>query len=78
MDQLIRFVADSLADFPEKVQIEMEESEGDLTYTLLVEQKDLGRVIGRHGKTAEAIRTLLSTKSHQEDRRVFLRIRELD
>ena len=78
MEKLIRFVADSLAERPESVRIEKSEENGDLAYTLLVDPEDLGRMIGRHGKTAEALRTLLSAAGQRQDRRVFLRIRELD
>ncbi len=78
MEKLIRFVADSLADRPEDIRIEKSEENGELAYTLLVDPEDLGRMIGRHGKTAEALRTLLSAAGQRQEKRVFLRIRELD
>jgi len=78
MEKLIRYVADSLAESPEAVRIEKNEENGDLAFTLLVDSDDLGRMIGRHGKTAEALRTLLSAAGQRHEKRVFLRIRELD
>jgi len=78
MEKLIRYVADSLADRPEDIRIEKSEENGELSYTLLVDSEDLGRMIGRHGKTAEAMRTLLSAAGQRQERRVFLRIRERD
>jgi uncharacterized protein len=78
MEKLIRFVADSLADRPEDIRIEKSEENGEMAYTLLVDPEDLGRMIGRHGKTAEALRTLLSAAGQRQEKRVFLRIRERD
>ncbi|MBC8367248.1 KH domain-containing protein [bacterium] len=78
MEKLIRFVADSLAGRPEDIRIEKSEENGEMAYTLLVDPEDLGRMIGRHGKTAEALRTLLSAAGQRQEKRVFLRIRERD
>jgi predicted RNA-binding protein YlqC (UPF0109 family) len=76
VEKLIRFVADALVDHGDQVRVEKQEENGDLSYTLLLHPEDLGRMIGRHGKTAEALRVLLSTAGQREGRRVFLRIRE--
>ena len=78
MEKLIRYVADALVDHGDSVRIEKKDEGGELSYTLLLHPDDLGRMIGRHGKTAEALRVLLSVAGQKEDRRVFLRIRELD
>ena len=78
MEKLLRYVADSLVEQPERIRIEIEESDAELVYTLLLAPEDLGRLIGRHGKTAEALRTLLSAFGRKDERKVSLRIRELD
>jgi len=78
VEKLIRYVADALVDHGEQMRIEKQEENGELSYTLLLHQEDLGRMIGRHGKTAEALRVLLSVAGQRDGRRVFLRIRELD
>ncbi len=78
MEKLLRYVADSLVGQPDKIQVEKEEENGEDAYTLLLDQDDLGRLIGRHGKTAEALRTLLTAMGRRQDRRISLRIRELE
>jgi uncharacterized protein len=78
MEKLLRYVADSLVGQPDKIRVEKEEENGEDAYTLLLDQEDLGRLIGRHGKTAEALRTLLTAVGRRQDRRVSLRIRELE
>ncbi len=78
MDKLLRYVADSLVGQPDKIQVEKEEENGEDAYTLLLDQDDLGRLIGRHGKTAEALRTVLTAMGRRQDRRISLRIRELE
>ncbi len=78
MEKLLRYVADSLVGQPDKIQVEKEEENGEDAYTLLLDQDDLGRLIGRHGKTAEALRTVLTAMGRRQDRRISLRIRELE
>lgn len=78
MEKLLRYVADSLVDSPDQIRIEKDEVDGEDAYTLLLAQEDLGRLIGRHGKTAEALRTLLTAVGRRHDRKVSLRIRELE
>lgn len=78
MEELIRYVAESLAEHPDKIRIEQSEEEGSTVYSLLLDQEDLGRLIGRHGRTAEALRTLISAAGQKQGLRATLRIRELD
>jgi len=58
------------------VRIERAMEGDEEVYTLVLAPDDLGRLIGRHGKTAEALRTLLTAVGRREDRKVSLRIRE--
>ena len=76
MEKLLKYVAESLVEKPESISIAKEESPHELAYTLYLAPEDLGRLIGRHGKTAEALRTLLSAVGRRGDRKVNLRIRE--
>lgn len=78
VEKLLRYVADSLVESPAQVRIEKEVQGEEDVYTLLLAPDDLGRLIGRHGKTAEALRTLLAAVGRREDRKVSLRIREPD
>ena len=71
---LIETVARALADNPDSVSVRESERRGGTVYELQVSATDLGRVIGRQGRTAAALRTLLS--SIADDRRVSLDIRD--
>lgn len=74
--QLIEFISKKLVDHPEDVQVTVIESEDEEIYELRVNQEDMGRVIGRDGRTAKAIRTLLNTAAAKQDKRVLLQIVE--
>ena len=76
MEELIEFVAKSLVDEPDAVSAHMY-NRGDQTIVELeVAQNDLGKVIGRQGRTAAALRTLASTAGEREGKTVTLEIRE--
>jgi predicted RNA-binding protein YlqC (UPF0109 family) len=72
---LIETVARALADHPDAVSVRETERRGGVVYELQVASTDLGRVIGRQGRTAAALRTLLSSVV-DDDRRVTLDIRD--
>ena len=74
--ELVDFLARGLVDRPEEVEVE-EVSEPDaLVYELKVAEEDLGKVIGKQGRTAKALRTILSAASAKSGRRVILEILE--
>jgi predicted RNA-binding protein YlqC (UPF0109 family) len=73
---LIEAVAKALADHPDAVSVREAERRGGTVYELQVAATDLGRVIGRQGRTAAALRTLLSSAAEADDRRVSLDIRD--
>jgi uncharacterized protein len=73
---LIETVARALADQPDAVSVKESDRRGGTVFELQVAPTDLGRVIGRQGRTAAAIRTLLSSVAEEDDRRVSLDIRD--
>ena len=73
---LIETVARALADQPDAVSVKESDRRGSTVFELQVASTDLGRVIGRQGRTAAALRTLLSTIAEDDDRRVSLDIRD--
>lgn len=73
---LVEAVARALADQPEEVSVRESQRRGTTVYELQVASGDLGRVIGRQGRTAAALRTLLSTAAEADDLRVSLDIRD--
>ena len=74
--ELIKLIASSLVDKPEEVQIN--EVSGDTTtvYELKVAQEDLGKIIGKQGKTEKAMRILLGAAAAKDKRRAVLEIVE--
>jgi predicted RNA-binding protein YlqC (UPF0109 family) len=73
---LIETVARALADHPDAVQVRETERRGTTVYELNVAPGDLGRVIGRQGRTAAALRLLLASAAEPEGRKVSLDIRD--
>jgi hypothetical protein len=71
--ELVEFIAKSLVDQPEQVLVKEIRGSNVTVLELHVEREDMGRVIGKDGRVANAIRTLLKVASH-DDRRVVLEI----
>mgnify|MGYP003641686239 FL=1 len=61
MKELIEFIAKKMVEHPEDVQVRLIEGEESQNYELQVNPEDMGRIIGRSGRTAKAIRTLVSS-----------------
>ncbi len=74
MKELISFVVKKLVDHPDEVDVAEVAGERTTVFELRVNQEDLGKVIGKGGKTARALRTVLSAASVSSDRRVLLEI----
>ncbi len=60
MKELITFIARRLVDQPDAVDVQVREGEDSITLELRVAQEDLGKVIGKQGRTARAMREVLS------------------
>lgn len=76
MKDLVQYLASSLVDDPNAVLVTEKECKGGVTYCLTVKQEDLGKVIGKKGRTAKAMRTLLMTLGMRQKRRILLDILE--
>ena len=76
MKELVKFIAQSLVDNPEQVQVNEIEGEQTSVIELKVAKEDLGKVIGKQGRTARAMRTILSAASTKIRKRVVLEILE--
>jgi predicted RNA-binding protein YlqC (UPF0109 family) len=74
MTELIEFLVRALVEDPEAVVVEELEEEGDLVYEVTVAEGDLGRVIGKGGRVANAIRTIAKAAAVRIDRRVIVDI----
>lgn len=76
VEELLAYVARALVDDPEEVEVHSEEGEKSLVFELVVSQRDLGKVIGREGRTARALRTLLNASAARLGKRAILEILE--
>ncbi|HEY7846675.1 MAG TPA: KH domain-containing protein [Candidatus Limnocylindria bacterium] len=74
MKEFLEYVARSLVDNPDGVEVEVEEDEDEVSLVLNVDQADMGRVIGRDGRIANAIRSLLRVMGARDGRHVELEI----
>ena len=74
MKELLEYLARALVDNPDAVWVEVEEEGDEVTLTLGVDEKDMGRVIGRDGRIANAIRSLLRVMAARDGRHVELEI----
>jgi predicted RNA-binding protein YlqC (UPF0109 family) len=76
MKELIEFIARSLVDNPDRVRITEIQGEKTTIYELRVHPDDLGKVIGKQGRTARAIRTLVSASATKQNKRAMVEIME--
>jgi predicted RNA-binding protein YlqC (UPF0109 family) len=74
MTELLEFLVKALVEDPGAVVVEEVEEEGDLVYEITVAEDDLGRVIGKGGRVANAIRTIAKAAAVRIDRRVIVEI----
>ncbi len=74
MKDLVEYIVKSLVAEPDKVSITEEDSDTGLLIKLEVAPEDKGRIIGRQGRVAEAIRTLIRVKAARNEVRVRLEI----
>ena len=76
MKELVAYIAKSLVDHPEEVKTAQTEEDDNITVELTVAKDDLGKVIGKQGRTAKAIRSILAAAAGKENKRSRLDILE--
>ncbi|MDO8691798.1 MAG: KH domain-containing protein [Dehalococcoidia bacterium] len=74
MKELVEFVARSVVDDPESVRVSETDGEKTIVLELRVAEGDMGKVIGKEGRVAEAVRTLLKVAAARQGKRVVLQI----
>jgi predicted RNA-binding protein YlqC (UPF0109 family) len=74
--ELVEYLARRLVNEPDAVRVEEVEREGDIVIELHVAPDDVGQVIGRQGRIARALRTVVRAAAARRDRRVLLEIVE--
>ena len=77
MEELVRYIAENLVEHPEDVTVSShEEEDGTVTIELSVPQSEMGKVIGRQGRIAKAIRTVVKAAGVKDDRKYMVEIIE--
>lgn len=74
MKELVRFIAMSLVDHPDEVVVDERENENTVFLELHVASEDMGKVIGKQGKIARALRTVVKAAASKEDKKVIVDI----
>ncbi len=74
MKELVEVIAKSLVDHPEDVRVEEEQEDRQVTLKLHVDEDDMGKVIGRQGRIAKAMRTVVKAAATRENKRVSVDI----
>lgn len=76
MKDLIEYIVKALVDNPDKVMVKEIAGEKSIIYELRVGEGDLGKVIGKEGRTAKAIRTIITAAAMKQGKRTVLEIIE--
>ncbi|NBG89689.1 KH domain-containing protein [Isachenkonia alkalipeptolytica] len=74
MSQLVEIIAKALVDHPDQVTVKEVESDQSVTVELRVAPEDMGKVIGKQGKIAKAIRNVVKAAAVKENKRVVVEI----
>ncbi len=73
MKDLVEYLAKALVDRPDEVSVEeFEEDDGTIVFELTVAEDDVGKVIGRNGRTVNALRTVIRASAVRHNRRVLV------
>ncbi|NLO82794.1 MAG: KH domain-containing protein [Clostridiales bacterium] len=74
MGELVKFIAQSLVDNPEQVSVNEVQGEQSIIIELRVAPEDMGKVIGKQGRIAKAIRTIVKAAAVKEKKKVMVEI----
>lgn len=74
MKELVKVIASSLVDHPEAVQVTETEKDNAIVIELKVDESDMGKVIGKQGRIARAIRTVVKAAASKEEKKVIVDI----
>ena len=76
MDELLKFLVRSLVNNKDCVEVEKQEDEKTLTYRVKVASDDIGKVIGKNGRTAMSIRTVMKSVGSKSHKKVFVKFED--
>ena len=76
MIELIKFVVETFAENPDKVVYDVIEDGANINVTITLDKHDMGKVIGRQGKIAKALRTIVRAGAQKENKKYNIEIRD--
>ena len=74
MEKLVAVIAKSLVEHPESVEVSSRQEDGQTVLSLHVAEDDMGKVIGRQGRIAKALRTVVKAAATRENKKVTVEI----
>ena len=74
MKELVEVIAKALVNYPEMVKVKETESDRSIVLELSVAPEDMGKVIGKNGRIARAIRTVVKSSAAKQDKKVIVEI----
>ncbi len=74
MGELVKYIAENLVDHPDKVKVTLKESDHSTIIELSVAPDDMGKVIGKQGRIARAIRTVVKAASVKDNKKYIVEI----
>lgn len=76
MLEIVKFITSKFAEYPEKIEYLVNENDDNVEITIVLEESDMGKVIGRQGKIAKALRTIVKAASAKEGKKYNIEIKE--
>ncbi|RFU71381.1 KH domain-containing protein [Peribacillus saganii] len=76
MKELIEAIVTPLVEYPDEVQVTSKDEDDRITYYLAVNKEDMGKVIGKQGRVAKAIRTVVYAAGASQHKKIYLEISE--
>jgi hypothetical protein len=73
MKELVEFIVKSLVSNPDSVAVTESQKDKEIVFTVKIAEEDFGKIIGRSGKVATAIRTVVKTSAKKQNKRVFVK-----
>ena len=73
MQKLLELLVKPLVTNEDKVKVTVDEQEKQITFNVVVDESDIGKVIGKHGKMANSIRTIIKSIGAKEHKKVFVK-----
>ena len=74
MKELVEVIAKALVEYPEQVSVSTKETDTSISIELKVANEDMGKVIGKQGRIAKAIRSVVKAAASKEEKKVFVEI----